>query len=125
MQYDVKTPSEYMKVLENDWRREKVETLRAMIKSVAPDLTEGISYKMLAYSDERGAIFALNAQKNYVSLYVGDAKKVDPDGSLLEGINVGKGCLRFSKSVEPSETRVGEFIAKAVEMWKRGEDIDC
>jgi hypothetical protein len=32
---------------------------------------------MLSYSDQRGIVFGLNAQKHYVSLYVGDAKKID------------------------------------------------
>lgn len=91
MQYDVKTPEEYIEALEDDWRREKLEHLRTLIKSKAPDFVEGIEYKMLNYSDDRGTIFYLNAQKNYVSLYTGDAKKIDPDGSLLKGIDVGKG----------------------------------
>ena len=80
---------------------------------------------MLSYSDHKGPIFHLNAQKNYVSLYVGDAKKVDPDGSLLKGIDVGKGCLRFKKSVSISETRIDEFIERTVDLWKRGVDIAC
>ena len=91
MQYDVKTPEEYIEALEDDWRREKLEHLRTLIKSKASDFVEGIEYKMLNYNDDKGTIFYLNAQKNYVSLYTGDAKKIDPDGSLLKGIDVGKG----------------------------------
>jgi uncharacterized protein YdhG (YjbR/CyaY superfamily) len=125
MQYDVRTPNEYMASLDNDWRREKVERLRALIRSHGPDLVEGINYKMLSYSDERGIIFHLNAQKNYVSLYVGDAKKIDPAGDLLRGIDVGKGCIRFSKSTSVSDTSIGEFIRRAIHMWKRREDIEC
>lgn len=97
MQYDVQTPQEYMQMLEDDWRREKLEELRAIIKSCAPELTEGIDYKMLCYRDDKEIVFGLNAQKHYVSLYVGDVTKIDPDGSLLAGLNVGKGCIRFTK----------------------------
>ncbi|WP_425390476.1 DUF1801 domain-containing protein [Ekhidna sp.] len=86
---------------------------------------EGIKYKMLSYADNKGVIFQLNAQKNYVALYVGNASKVDPSGELLAGINHGKGCLRFKKSTNIAETRIEEFISKALEMWQRGEDIDC
>ena len=45
MQYDAKTPSEYIEILDNDWRREKIEELRVLIKLKAPSLFEGINYK--------------------------------------------------------------------------------
>ena len=125
MQYDVKTPAEYMDALEDDWRREKLENLRTLIKSKAPNISEGINYKMLSYGDDTGTLFHLNAQKQYVSLYVGNAKKVDPDGSLLQGLNVGKGCIRFKKSVSIADTRIDEFIERSIDMWQRGEDIYC
>lgn len=125
MLYDVKTPKEYMDGLEDDWRKEKVIELRKMILSASDDIEEGIRYKMLSFQDKNGVFLQLNAQKNYVSLYVGNADKVDTDGRMLEGINRGKGCLRFKKSDNLSDPRIGEFITKAVEMWKKGEDIDC
>jgi hypothetical protein len=114
-----------MAALAKDWRREKLESLRDLIRSHGPDLVEGINYKMLSYGDERGIVFHLNAQKNYVSLYVGDAKKVDPDGAFLSGIDTGKGCLRFSKSTPVSATGIGGFVRRAIDMWKRGKDIGC
>lgn len=125
MLYDVNSPEEYFQQLPDDWRREKVVALSKMIKGKGPGLTERIQYKMLAYGDDDNIAFCLNAQKNNVSLYVGNASKVDPSGSLLEGLNVGKGCIRFSKSVEIADTRIDEFIERAVGMWERGEDFDC
>ncbi|TQV89329.1 iron chaperone [Aliikangiella coralliicola] len=125
MQYDVKTPAEYLDNLEDDWRREKLGVLRALIKKTAPDLVEGIHYKMLSYQDERGVIFHLNAQKNYVSLYVGDARKIDPEGLLLKGIDVGKGCIRFKKSTPIDTTNIAQFLKKLISLWKKGEDIGC
>lgn len=125
MQYHVNTPSEYFQALEEDWRKEKLLALRALIQEKIPNLTEGIQYKMLSYSDDKGTLFHLNAQKAYVSLYVGDAAKVDSDGTLLQGINVGKGCLRFSKSVVIANTRIDEFIERYFQLWKDGVDIGC
>lgn len=125
MLYDAKTPEEYLEMLEEDWRRDKLLQLRELIMQKGPELKEGIYYKMLGYEDERGYVFCLNAQKNYVSLYVGDAAKVDPSSELLKGINVGKGCLRFKKTLAVEDTRVDEFIEKALNMWRAGEDIDC
>jgi uncharacterized protein YdhG (YjbR/CyaY superfamily) len=125
MQYDVRTPKEYLAALEDDWRREKLQSLRALIRSHGPDLVEGINYKMLSYGDQKGFVFHLNAQKNYVSLYVGNAKKVDPDGKLLKGINVGKGCIKFSKSTPIADAGIGEFVRRAIDMWKHNKDIGC
>ena len=125
MLYDVDTPKAYIDALEKDWRLEKLQALRSIIKNQAPEFEEGINYKMLAYSNERGAVFHLNAQKNYVSLYVGDTDKVDQSGELLKGIDVGKGCIRFKKSTKLEDTRIAEFIGRALDLWKRGEDIDC
>ena len=36
MQYEVKTPSEYLEQLENDWRKEKLMQVREMIKKKRP-----------------------------------------------------------------------------------------
>jgi len=125
MQYDVISPKEYIAALDNDWRKEKLQELRNMIGKSAPSLKEGINYKMLSYADQHGIVFHLNAQRGYVSLYVGDAHKIDPSGELLKGIDVGKGCLRFKKSVVVSSTRVDEFIAEAVKLSQAGTDIGC
>jgi uncharacterized protein YdhG (YjbR/CyaY superfamily) len=125
MQYDVKTPAEYMKVLEPDWRKEKLQELRKLIKKHGPELKEGIKYGVLVYRDGDSGPFGLNAQKNSVNFYVGTAKKVDTDGTLLAGLDVGKGCIRFKKTKAISATRIEEFIEKAMGMWRRGEDFGC
>lgn len=123
MQYEASTPSEYLNLLEDDWRKAKLMELRSMLLDTS--LNEGIKYKMLSYADEKGIMFQLNAQKNYVALYVGNASNVDPSGELLEGIDHGKGCLRFKKSINVSETKIDSFISKALDMWRKDEDFDC
>ena len=125
MQYDVQTPEEYMDKLEHDWRYDTLQQIREMIRTTAPGMTEGINYKMLSYGDDRGVAFHLNAQKGYVGLYVGDIRKIDRDGDLLQGLNTGKGCIRFSKTVVPAETRIGEFIERTVRLWDQGVDTEC
>ena len=123
--YNVDTPEQYLSALEDDWRKEKLLVIRQLLFSNCSGLKETINYKMLAYSDDRGPLFHLNAQKNYVSLYIGDAKKVDPTGDLLEGIDVGKGCLRFKKSTDLGKLRIEEFIQRTFDLWKKGEDVGC
>jgi len=125
MQSKAKTPRLYLEALEDDWRRETLLELRDLVAAEAPDALEGMAYGMLSYTYEGKALFALNAQKSYVSLYVGDARKIDPDGSMLEGLNRGKGCVRFTKSVNVAETGIRAFIAEAARMAREGLDIDC
>jgi len=125
MQYDVTTPEEYLKALDADWRRETLLQLREIITSQAPELAEGIDYKMLSYRDAKDIVFGLNAQKHYVSFYVGNASTIDPDGSLLAGLDHGKGCIRFKKSTTVANTGIAEFIARAAELNRRGVDIGC
>ena len=125
MQYNVETPSEYLKDLEEDWRKVKLLDLRDTIFSKAPDIKESIEYKMLRYGDSKTSVFHLNAQRNYVSLYVGNTKKIDKSGELLKNLNTGKGCIRFKKSTVISDTRIDEFIEQAVNLWKSNKDIDC
>ncbi|MEL7001127.1 MAG: DUF1801 domain-containing protein [Bacteroidota bacterium] len=125
MQYDVKTPLEYINGLEPDWRRNTLLEIRKIIADKAPKLVEGIDYKMLGYKDEKGLAFCLNAQKNHVGLYFGDIKKVDPDNNLLQGLDCGKGCIRFKKSNKVTETRIAEFIEKSIDLWNKGIDIGC
>ena len=125
MQYDAATANEYIDMLDDDWRLEKLQHLRALIKSTAPGLREGINYKMLCYSDERGALFHLNAQKSYISLYVGDVKKIDPQGSLLRDLDIGKGCIRFKKATAVPDSRMAAFLTRALRLWRQGEDLGC
>jgi len=125
MQYDAKTPAEYLKMLDPDWRKDKLMEIRKLIKKHGPELQEGIKWGVLTFSYNQGRGFALNAQKNSVNFYVGTAKKVDPDGVLLVGLDVGKGCIRFKKTKAIADTRIEEFILKAVTMLRKGEDFGC
>lgn len=125
MQYDAKTPAEYLELLDPDWRKDRLLEIRRLIQKHGPEMTEGVRWGALSYSHPTGGGFGLNAQKSTVNFYVGTAKKVDPDGTLLAGLNVGKGCIRFSKTKAVADTRIEEFIQRAVGMLRRGEDCGC
>ena len=124
VQYDVETPAEYLEALEEDWRKDTLLALRDLVLA-HKGIKEGIEYKMLAFGDAQGGIFNLNAQKAYVALYVGTADRIDPTGELLEGLNRGKGCIRFRKSDVVGDTRIDEFIARTIELHREGADIGC
>lgn len=125
MQYDVKTPAEYLAILEPDWRREKLLEIRDLIRRHAPEMTEGIKYGLLCYSGSQPGGFCLNAQKNSVNFYVGNIRRIDPDGIILAGFDIGKGCVRLKKSTVIANTAFPEFLARACAMWRNGQDINC
>ena len=57
MRYKAKTPIEYIHNLDNDWRKEKVQEIRKIIKSIVPSFQEKIHYNMLGYCDDKGFFF--------------------------------------------------------------------
>lgn len=122
---DANTPQDYIAQLDDDWRRKSLLDIREILLSQTPKMQEDMNYKMLGYSIEGDFLFHLNAQQAYVSLYVGDAAKIDPKGELLAGLNVGKGCVRFKKKNDVTKTRIDAFIARTVELWKKGDDLGC
>ena len=125
MQYDAGSPAEYLAALESDWRKDKLEQLRLLILKQSSKVEESINYKMLCYKLGDIAVLHLNAQKGYVSLYAGNIEKIDPEGKLLSGLNLGKGCVRLSKSKDIAATGIEEFIARAVQIAKQGVDLGC
>ncbi|MDQ0483970.1 iron chaperone [Guptibacillus hwajinpoensis] len=125
MQYEVNTPKEYFEALSDDWRREKLLKVREFILQNGPELEEGIQYKMLCYGNESFNLFHLNAQKSYVSLYVGDIEKIENGKDILKGLDYGKGCIRIKKSVDLHDSGLEDFVKKAIETWKAGKDISC
>jgi uncharacterized protein YdhG (YjbR/CyaY superfamily) len=125
MQYDVKTPSEYLNKIENDWRKDKLIEVREMIRKNGPELTEGIEYKMLSYQYNHKTIFSLNAQLAYVSLYVGTVDKIEHVREWLQEFNIGKGCIRIKKSIDLRDSNLDKFIAKTIEIWREGGETDC
>ena len=125
VQYDVSTPADYLAALEDDWRKEKLLELRAMIQTAAPEVEEGLAYKMLSYGVGDDQFMALNAQKHYVSLYVGDIEKIENSEELLKEFNLGKGCVRVRKTIDLFATGIETFIQNTIKRWRAGLDIDC
>ncbi|MEM6554677.1 MAG: DUF1801 domain-containing protein [Pseudomonadota bacterium] len=125
MLYDVNSPSEYLESLEDDWRKSHLNRIRAMILAAAPRIVERINYKMLAFGTESEELFHLNAQRSYVSLYVGNIETIDPDRELLSAYSLGKGCIRFRKTSNLDDPGLKTFIDRALELFREGDAIDC
>lgn len=125
MQYEAKSPEEYLQNLDPDWRKEKLETVRQWILNASLSISECMEYKMLAYELNSVNVFHLNAQSAYVSLYVGDIDKVKNAREMLQPFSLGKGCIRIKKSVDLPQTELKRFIEKTIEVWKKGENTAC
>lgn len=125
MQYDVEAPREYLDALDDDWRKTRLLEVREMISELAPDWREGIEYKMLGYFDRAGSVMHLNAQRAYVGLYVGNIAKIDPDGALLAGLDLGKGCVRLKKRNGIATTGLREFLKRLVNLRAEGVYLSC
>lgn len=125
MQYHAPTPSAYLAQLEEDWRKDKLRQVRQMILNHGPQLEETMEYKMLAYQLDGQSIFHLNAQRAYVSLYLGDLSKVEGADQLLKAFDKGKGCIRIKKRVVIAESGLETFIQRTLEHWTRGGDTLC
>ena len=125
MLHDASTPQQYLSNLPDDWRKYTLMQLRALVLRQGPDLEESVHYKMLGYGAQDRFVFHLNAQKGYVSLYVGDIHKIDPTGEPVSGLDVGKGCIRFKKTTSIPETSIDALIDRAVARWREGHDDGC
>ena len=120
MQYDAKTPSEYLEGLDDDWRRATILHLRDLIEDIAPDWIEEIGHGMLRYTGPNGPALHLNAQKKYVGLYVGDVAALDPDGTLLNGIDCGKSCIRLKKIKRPDPASLRLLLERQKSLYTVG-----
>jgi len=125
MQYEADSPKAYIEMLEDDWRKESLLEIREYILGSSKKIREGIEYKMLVFEDQLGSIFHLNAQKNYVGLYIGDISKIDSGSDYLKDMDCGKGCIRIKKTYAFKDSNLQLFIDKAISMHQMGMEHGC
>jgi uncharacterized protein YdhG (YjbR/CyaY superfamily) len=88
-------------------RRRVLETLRTLCLEELAGCEEGMQYGMPSYSRDGSAVeVAFASQKNYISLYVLESV-VKANAHLLDGLSVGKGCIRFKRpeQIDPTVVR--------------------
>ena len=77
-------------------RREALTELRAIVLEEAPAAVETMKYRMPTYEYQGGVLCAFASQKQYMSLYM-DTGLVEEHRADLDGLSVGKSCIRFRK----------------------------
>lgn len=105
-------------------RQGVLRRLRALVREVALEAEEMIQYGM-PYYECHGMLCAFAAQKQYVSFYLLNGAVVDAHRSLLAGLSVGKGCIRFKREADLPEAALHVLLEAAVTANRAGENRHC
>jgi uncharacterized protein YdhG (YjbR/CyaY superfamily) len=111
MKSEATTVEEYLADVPEE-RRPALETLRTLCLDELAGYEEGMQYGMPSYSRDGGAVeVAFASQKNYISLYVMRQRVVEANARHLEGLSVGKGCIRFKRPEQIDPTIVRPLLS--------------
>jgi uncharacterized protein YdhG (YjbR/CyaY superfamily) len=89
-------------------RRPGLETLRSLCLEELAGYEGGMQYGMPSYSRDGSAVeVAFASQKKYISLYMMRESVARTNAHLLDGLSVGKGCIRFKRpeQIDPTVVR--------------------
>lgn len=98
MQSQASTVTAYLKEVPPE-RRDTLARLRQLCLEVLEGYEEAMTYGMPGYK-RKGATepeIGFASQKNYISLYVLKQEVMQANRHLLQGVSLGKGCIRYSK----------------------------
>ena len=107
---DYQTVEEYLGSLREE-QREGLETLRGRIRTVLPEATERMWYRMPTFVMEK-PVLAYAGSKNHSALYVMSTTVLPSIAGDLEGHDFSGGTLRFPIDRPPSVTLLRK-IARA------------
>ena len=112
-----KTVEEYVKTVDEK-RRPAIVAFRRLVKKAVPKVTEGMTYGMPTYSLGKPFV-AFNAQKNYLSFYIGEAF-VKSNRAKLGKLDCGKGCIRGRKLEDFPLPLLETMVKAAAKAAKQG-----
>jgi uncharacterized protein YdhG (YjbR/CyaY superfamily) len=95
-------------------RRACLERLRSLCLETLAGYDEVMEYGMPAYTKDGKVEVAFASQKHYLSLYILKPDVVRANAELLRGLNVGKGCIRFSRPEAVDFAVVARLLADTV-----------
>jgi uncharacterized protein YdhG (YjbR/CyaY superfamily) len=93
-------------------RRATLERLRQVIRSVAPEATEAISYQIPTFKDQGRMLVSYAAFAEHYSLFPASGTVADALGDQLTPYRSGKGTIRFSYD-EPLPVDLVERVVRA------------
>jgi uncharacterized protein YdhG (YjbR/CyaY superfamily) len=93
-------------------RRQALETLRELCLDELAGYQEGLDYGMPSYSRDGTTVeVAFASQKNYISLYILRTSVIEANAHLLNGLSVGKGCIRYKRVEQIDPVVVHKLLA--------------
>ena len=98
MQSKAKDVNTYLEEVPED-RREALARLRKLCQETLVGYEETMDYGMPGYKKGKdGEVeVAFASQKNYISFYIMRQDVLNMHRDKLAGLNIGKGCIRYSK----------------------------
>jgi uncharacterized protein YdhG (YjbR/CyaY superfamily) len=120
MQSSAKTVTAYIEEAPEE-RRSYLNRLRDLCLEVLVDHEERMEYGMPVYQHNGVIQFGFASQKNYISLYVVKEDVMQENRTLLQGLSVGKGCIRYS-NLKKMDFAV---IQKLLEDTIRSDGVVC
>lgn len=113
MQSTAKNVSEYLDQVPAE-RKAVLTKLRKLCRASLKGFEETMMYGMPVYARNGQAEVSFASQKNYIALYFLKKDVMDSHRDLLnvKGVNLGKGCIRYTKP-EKIDFQVVEMMLKA------------
>ena len=97
MQSEALSVEEYLHELP-EGRKDALERMRKLCLALLEGYEESMEYGMPSYKIPGGEVeIAFASQKNYISFYVMKQDVLDRYRGALAHLNVGKGCIRYTK----------------------------
>ena len=109
MTSDAKNVTEYIKNAPTE-RQAALTKLRRLCKENLKGYKEEMAYGGPAYSGNNGIVVGFASQKNYVGFYCLVHEVMLANKELLEGLNHGKGVIRFSNPDKIDFTLVEKIL---------------
>ncbi len=113
MRSNAKTVDAYIESLPND-RKEGINQLHILLKSLLPNVTESMKYGMPTYNF-REQIYSFASQKHYISLYIYQQEIIDRYKQTLGNVSFGKHCFRFKTFKEMNFDIIKELLQEAIQ----------
>lgn len=107
---------EYLEDFHGD-TRQRLDTLRALVKKLAPESTERISYNIPATFIDKAIIVYYSGYDQHVSIYPGRiaSETLDPE---LQKFFSGKSTLKFPNSEPLPIKAIEKYVAGRVQLTR-------
>jgi uncharacterized protein YdhG (YjbR/CyaY superfamily) len=92
-------------------RQAALQRLRTLCQEHLADYEESMVYGMPSYARNGEVEVAFASQKNYISLYVLKQPVFDSHRPALAGLNLGKGCIRYTSPARIDFDVVAQLLA--------------